>query len=178
MYSTHPQHYSTRKCRVRRVYKRPPFSILFVIGSNWFGAGQREAAVRCSGHRGMLRRLDSNSSLAFRTIGEREIDRPPIIDYHQTQPRRYGSCALVAAGRKGTRVCCLAVFFVSVFSSAASAGAGAYLAVIEEIAGATGFYGADGRQPGQVKAGGFPLTKPSSVGTAVSSISATAAPSG
>jgi DNA-binding beta-propeller fold protein YncE len=48
------------------------------------------------------------------------------------------------------------VFFVSVFSSAASAGAGAYLAVIEKIAGATGFYGADGRQPGQVKAGGFP----------------------
>ena len=68
---THPQHYSTRKCRVRRVYKCPFFSLLFVIGSNWFGAGQREAAVRCLGHRGMLRHLDSNSRLAFRTIGER-----------------------------------------------------------------------------------------------------------
>ena len=50
-----------------------PFSLWFVIGSNWFGAGQREAAVRCLGHRGMLRHLDSNSRLAFRTIGELNV---------------------------------------------------------------------------------------------------------
>ncbi|MDP2995880.1 MAG: hypothetical protein Q8N47_00240 [Bryobacterales bacterium] len=46
-------------------------SFLFVIGSNWFAASQGKAAVRCLGHRGMLQHFDSNSRLAFRTIGER-----------------------------------------------------------------------------------------------------------
>jgi hypothetical protein len=40
---------------------------------------------------------------------------------------------------------------VSVFSFAASAGAGVRLAAIETSAGATGFDGADGRRPGVVR---------------------------
>jgi hypothetical protein len=73
VYLTHPQDYSTRKCRLRRVYKFPPFSLLRALGSNWFEAGEREAVVRCLGHRGMLRHLDRNSSLTFRTIGELNV---------------------------------------------------------------------------------------------------------